>query len=91
MAWTETKQSLIRDMLQERVQVESNRGLSEEWGITRSWMEIINSYVTDAIKQNILNDLIDDKIAYLQIIQASNTSQNASLQNTIDQGLALKE
>jgi hypothetical protein len=91
MAWTQSKQDLLKNLLTERVRVEQSPEAVANWGITVGWMQILNTYVTDAIKQNVLNDLIDDKIAYLQTIQASNTSENSSLQTTIDQGLALKE
>jgi hypothetical protein len=91
VAWNQTKQNVLRDLLQERVQVEQYASTYDEWGLTRSWISIINSYVTDTIKQNILNDLIDDKVAYLQSQQNVKSAEITALQDTITQGLSLKE
>lgn len=91
VAWNDTKQSVLRELLMERVYVEKHPELAIKWGLTTTWMGIINAYVTDAIKQSVLNDLIDDKVAYLNILIADNSAENTDFQNTITQGLALKE
>jgi len=91
VAWTQIKQDVLKDLIRERITVEQTPKLSEEWLLSRTLLQILNIYLSDAIKQNILNDLIDDKIAYLQNVQTINTDENISLQTTIDQGLSLKE
>lgn len=65
MAWTNDKNILLRDLLNERIGVENSVTQSASWELTRSWIQILNAYVTNAQKQLVLNDLIDDKVAYL--------------------------
>lgn len=91
VAWNSTKQSVIKDLLQERVRVESSPSVIEDWDLSRTWMQIINSHVNDAQKQLILNDLIDDKVHYLGLVQDQHSASITDLQVTIDQGNALKE
>jgi len=73
MAWTPDKAVLLGNLFRERLVVENDPDLVLQWGLTRSWANILNQNVTDASKQLILNELIDDKIIYL-----NNVSDNAS-------------
>lgn len=91
MAWTTTKQQVIQDLLNERIVVEANAQQAEEWALTRTWMGIINSHVTDEIKQNILNDLIDDKTIYLNAVKTAHQTAVDDIDVTIAQGISLKE
>jgi hypothetical protein len=90
VAWTPAKQTALKELLNERVSVEASGDTFLEWDITRSWIAILNSHITDLIKQNVLNDLIDDKIHYLQIQQNNASASITALQVVIDQGTALK-
>ena len=60
---------LLRNLLRERMAVESNMAVLQEWGLTDSWEDILNTHVDNTSKQLILNDLIDDKVVYLTIKQ----------------------
>lgn len=68
MAWTPAKAQLLGTLFKERLEVENDPKEIERWGLTRTWGQILNNNVPDSAKQTILNDLIDDKIVFLDVI-----------------------
>jgi hypothetical protein len=67
VAWTPEKNQLLGNMFRERLSVEGDVSSFQEWGLTRSWANILNTHLDDVTKQLILNDLIDDKLDYLTV------------------------
>ena len=84
MAWTISKNELLYQMLRERVDVERTVGSAKEWGLTRSWINLVDLNVSDAQKQLILNGLIDDKIVYVEktILSMSTTGTSLGAEKT---------
>ena len=74
MAWTPEKNILLRNLFYERLYVEDSQSWYL-WKASRSWTQIFNNNVTNTQKQLMLNDLIDDKVLYMNnTITATQTS-----------------
>ena len=84
MAWTPDKNELLYQMLKERYSVEGNLTDLKQWNLARNWTKIIDKFVTDKEKQLILNDLIDDKVIYIDnnITATSDTGVSLGIQKT---------
>lgn len=79
MAWTPEKNELLYQMLKERFSVESNIDQIKKWNLARSWTAIIDPIVLKEQKQKILNELISDKIVYIDNKITDTTGTGTSL------------
>jgi len=70
MAWNANKTDLLKQLLKERMASSNQRDLAIKYGITKSALQVIGSHIDDTAKQNILNELIVDKVAMLTIDKA---------------------
>lgn len=91
MAWTPEKNVLLYQMIKERFGVESNINDIKQWGITTTWTAIFDKYITEKQKQSILNDLIEDKIAFIDKSVVDHTSTTDALNSLKSTLLSDKE
>jgi hypothetical protein len=75
MAWSPEKTELLRRLVGERLRLESSPNRYIKYGLARTVLQIIGSHCDDATRQAILNDLIDDKVAMLEVDKAEIQAQ----------------
>lgn len=79
MAWNARKTQILKELVQERIQIENSVSLTLKYQLPRTVLQVIGSHCDDATRQAILNDLIDDKVAMLLVDRAEKQAQDANL------------